>query len=89
MLINPLDIFPRHSFIDIDILVAAWQVVGKWKRCHGILEAPQKSDLHGLAAVMAYIMEFMACGGLLPLARQDFGKMPVPDWLTKLQTPQL
>jgi len=40
---------------------------GKWKRCHGILEAPRKSDLHGLAAVMAYIMEFMACRGLLPI----------------------
>lgn len=55
-------------------------MAGKWKRCHGILEAPQKSALHGQAAVMAYIMEFMACGGLVPLAQEDFRKMLGP-WL--------
>lgn len=69
VLINPLDIFMRDSFIHIDILAASSGVVGKWKRRYGILEASQKSDLHRLAAEMAYIMEFMACGGLFPLAQ--------------------
>lgn len=61
---------PRQSLSRIDILATAWWVVGKWKHCHGILEAPLKSDLHRIDAVMAYIMEFMACGGLLSLARR-------------------
>lgn len=35
----------------------------------GILETPQKSDLCGLAAAMAYIMEFKASGAHSPLTR--------------------
>lgn len=37
-----------------------WLPVVRW-------EASQKSHLHGLAAEMAYIMDFTACGGLLEL----------------------
>lgn len=81
---NPLDIFTRHSFIRIDILPVVWW--GKWKRRHGILEASQKSELQ-LAAEMAYIMEFMTRGGLLPLAQlEDLRKMPISDGLTTCRT---
>lgn len=40
--------------------------LGKWKCCYGILEAPRESGSHRRAAVMAYIMEFMARGGPFP-----------------------
>lgn len=53
-------------------------MVGKWKHCHGILDAPQKSDLHSIDAVMVYVMEFMASGGLLRLVWQDLPDFSAP-----------
>lgn len=64
--VDPLDISLRQSFMTyvlVDILAAAWwgnkaQPLCCWK--------PLRVRLKRAAAVMAYIMEFMAFGGLLP-----------------------